>query len=334
MGIFSFGFMNSQNLFQDNFNTYTNGLSLSGQGSWTNNSSLPGGAGTASNSGPGSSKIIDTGMSYLNYGTSTKSVDIKINADACGTPFPAVSSGDLFVSFLLNLSSVQANNNSDFFRVMSADNFNTSFRMYAIPSGSGFVLGIAKGANGNAISFTTTVLNLNTDHLIVFKYTQSSGTNDDVLSIYADPVYAAGTPIIASATTSVGNDQAGNLDRMNFRQNWTNGMPTGRIGLPSVSSTWQGLSFQPLSNQAFDRSEFQIISNLANSGTLIIKSNIYLGNSRLNIFDLQGKLIATKNVTLNIFENLVPINPIQNSGIYIVQIISENGTFSQKILFN
>ena len=154
------------------------------------------------------------------------------------------------------------------------------------------------------------------------------------MSIYADPVYAAGTPIIASATTSVGNDQAGNLDRMNFRQNWTNGMPTGRIGLPSVSSTWQGLSFQPLSNQAFDRSEFQIISNLANSGTLIIKSNIYLGNSRLNIFDLQGKLIATKNVTLNIFENLVPINPIQNSGIYIVQIISENGTFSQKILFN
>ena len=113
----------AQNIFNDNLNSYTPGIDLNGQGTWTNNSSLPGGAGTASASGPGASKIIDAGMSYLNYGISVKSCDIKINSDACGTPFTVATGNDLYVGLVLNLTSAQANNNSDLFRVLSGGNF-------------------------------------------------------------------------------------------------------------------------------------------------------------------------------------------------------------------
>ena len=112
LSILSFGICTAQNIFQDNLNSYTTGNDLSGQGTWTNNSSLPGGAGTALAGGPGATKVIATGMSYVNYGASTKSRDIKINSDACGTPFTAVTSGDIYVGFLLNLATVQAKKNS------------------------------------------------------------------------------------------------------------------------------------------------------------------------------------------------------------------------------
>ena len=328
-------FLQAQNLFQDTFNSYTTGVDLSGQGSWTNNSSLPGGAGTASNSGPGATKVVSTSMTYLNYGTSINSCDIKINSDATGRAFTPVTTGDIFVSFVLNLATVQANNNSDFFRVLSADNFNTSFRLYAIPSGGGFVLGTAKGANGNAISFTTTVLNLNVDHLVVFKYSQFSGTNDDVVSLYVDPIYASGIPAIASATTSTGNDQAGNVDRLNFRQNWTNGMPTGRHGLTSVARTWEELTFLPLALTNFNTTTFSIIATSLKQGSLAIKSNLDFKNASISIYDIQGRKIHKSNVAINAGSNDFNVTPILNSGIYIVEITTDNNQkFTQKIAIN
>ena len=333
--LLSCSFVKCQNLFNDNLNSYTPGIDLNGQGTWTNNSSLPGGAGTASASGPGASKIIDAGMSYLNYGTSIKSCDIKINSDACGTPFPVATGNDLYVGLVLNLTSAQANNNSDLFRVLSGGNFFTSFRMYATPSGSGFVLGIAKGANGNPISTATTTLNFNQDHLIIFKYSKGSGASDDVVSLYIDAVYASGVPAIADAIATSGNDQIdatlNGIDRMILRQNWTNGMPTGRAGLFSVALTWETLTFN-LSNDDFNRNTFTISSNNANNGILNIKSGIALEKAELRIYDIQGRQIDSKTISLTENSNDIAINPIQNSGVYIVELKSDNRRFTQKIM--
>lgn len=336
--LLSCSFVNCQNLFNDNLNSYTPGIDLNGQGTWTNNSSFPGGAGTASASGPGASKIIDTGMSYLNYGTSLKSCDIKINSDACGTPFTVATGNDLYVGVVLNLTSAQANNNSDFFRVLSGGNYFTSFRMYATPSGSGFVLGIAKGANGNPISTATTTLNFNQDHLIIFKYSKGSGASDDVVSLYVDAVYASGVPAVADAIASSGTDQIdatlNGIDRMILRQNWTNGMPTGRAGLFSVALTWETLTFN-LSNNDFNRNSFVISGHQADNGILTIKSNSAIENAVLNIYDIQGKKIETKTISLQESVNDITINPIRNTGVYIVEILSEtNQRFTQKIMVN
>ncbi len=325
----------AQNIFQDDFGSYFTGSDLNTQGTWTNNSSNPGGLGAAIGAIPNNADVVATPISYLNYGTSSNAVRISPDSDGCGTPFTAVTDGNLYVGMVLNLSSAQANNNSDFFRVMSGGNFNTSFRLYATPAPGAFFIGVSKGANGNQINFTPNALAYNQDHLIIIKYTQASGTNDDVISVFVDPVYALGEPGTPTITNNVGLDQSGNLDRMTFRQNWTNGMPTGNAGLVSLALTWNDLTFTPLSTEQFDANSITIYGNNAKNGQLSISSNTVLENASLKVIALNGTVLEQKNITLSAAKNDITITPLQASGIYIVELIAPNGKrLTQKISVN
>jgi len=325
----------AQNIFQDDFASYFTGADLNNQGSWTNNSSNPGGLGAAVGAIPNNADVIATPVAYLNYGTSSNSVKISPDSDGCGTAFPAVTSGDVYVGFVLNLSNAQANNNSDFFRVMSGNNLNSSFRLYATPAPGAFFLGVSKGANGNQINFTSNALGYNQNHLVIIKYTQASGTNDDVISVFVDPIYANGEPSIPTITNNVGLDQSGNLDRLAFRQNWTNGMPTGNAGLVSVARTWADLTFIPLSTEQFNVNTIAISGNDAKNGQLSITSNVAMENASLKIIALNGAVIDNKIITIEATQNSVNIIPLNTSGIYIITLTSQNGKrFIQKISVN
>ncbi len=327
---------NGQNLFRDDMAAYAVGQQLSGQGPWTNNSSNPGGLGIAIASDGGvNAKVISSALNYSGYGTTTNSVEIKPNSDGCGTAFAPVTSGDLYVAFVLNLSAAQANNNSDFFRVMSGGNFNTTFRLYAINAGFSFYLATAKGANGNPIAQSALSYSYDQDHLVVVKYSQFPGAGDDSVSLYIDPVYANGEPATPSATTNTGGDQSGNIDRMAFRQNWTNGMPTGKAGLVSVARTWNDLTFIPLTTTAFSSNYSTTInSENAKNGSIAIASNAYSGNASLKIYSLTGALVEEKNITLATSETNVNIRPLQSS-IYVVEINTEtNNKIIKKIIVN
>lgn len=325
---------NAQNIFQDDFSTYFTGADLNNQGNWSNNSSNPGGLGAAIGAIPNNADVLATPVSYPDYGSSINSIKISPNSDGCGTAFPAVTSGDLYVGFILNLTNAQANNNSDFFRVMSGGNFNTTFRLYATPAPGAFFLGVSKGSNGNQINFTPNALAYNQDHLIIIKYTQGSGTNDDLIAVYVDPTYAGGEPDVATVTNNVGLDQAGNLDRLSFRQNWTNGMPTGNAGLLSLALTWADLGFS-LGTERFTSNSIAISSSNAKNGELLIQSNIAMENATLKIVAINGAVIENKNITLGETTNTITINPIRSAGIYIVEIETSNGKkFTQKIMVN
>lgn len=324
-----------QNLFQDSFGLYNTGVQLSGQGPWTNNSSLAGGLGSAViGSGGSNVLVVATPISYLNYGSSTKSIEIKPNGDGCGLGFTPTISGDLFVSFVLNLSASQANNNSDFFRVMSGDNFTTSFRLYATAAGGGFFIGTAKGANGNAIAFSPNAYGFNLDHLIVVKYAQFSGVSDDVVSVYIDPAYITGEPNFPTFSTNVGMDQSGSLDRLSFRQNWTNGMPTGRAGLTSVATTWNALSFLPLATTNFDAShQFLIGTENVKEGILSLASDFIKGNVILKIYATNGTLLHKANIAITKNFNDFEITPLRHAGFYIIELSDDsNNRYTQKII--
>jgi hypothetical protein len=88
-----------------------------------------------------------------------------------------------------------------------------------------------------------------------------------------------------------------------------------------------------LSNNEFNRNTFAISSNEVNNGVLNIKSGITLENAILNIYDIQGRKIDTKTISLEENINDIAINPIHNSGVYIVEITSgSNQRFTQKIV--
>ena len=237
----------------------------------------------------------------------------------------------MYVGLMLNLSSSTTSPN-DFFRVNNNNAFVTTFRVFikTVSSGS-FSIGISKGGTGNAIAYTNSTYGFNQDHLIILKYTQSSGAADDILNLYVDPVMANGVPSLPDATTNSGTDQAGNVDRLVFRQNAT-ATPTGRAGLVSVALSWTGLIFPNLSSTEFQKGSFAINSNEVKSGILSIKSYNSIDKALLSIYDTDGKIIETKTISLSNDLNSININPIQSSGLYIVSITANEVKFNQKII--
>lgn len=328
-------FTYSQNIFQDSFASYNSNAQLSGQGVWTNNSSLPGGLGACTGFGCQGAQVVDQNIGSTGYGTSTKAFSLTPNTDGCGRAFtPFTTNGDLYVGMVINITNAQSSP-TDFFRVLSGGNFTTTFRMLVQPtSGSTYSIGIRKGDTGNPTVYTANSYNYGTDYLLVFKYTQAAGLNDDTITLYANANYSAGeSGNTVSASNFAGNDQSGNIDRMSFRQNaGPAGMPTGKVSLVSVATTWETLTFN-LSNNEFNRNTFIISSNEVKNGVLNIKSDITLENALLTIYDIQGRKIDNKTISLEENINDVAINPIHNTGIYIVEITSaDNKRFAQKII--
>jgi hypothetical protein len=67
-------FLTAQNLFQESFSSYNSNAQLSGQGVWTNNSSLPGGLGTCVGASCANARVVDQVIGVVAYGSSPKAV--------------------------------------------------------------------------------------------------------------------------------------------------------------------------------------------------------------------------------------------------------------------
>ncbi|MDI9257878.1 T9SS type A sorting domain-containing protein [Flavobacterium sedimenticola] len=325
----------AQNIFHDDFSNYTSNIQLSGQGVWTNNSSLPGGLGNCVGALCQNAKVVDQNISATAYGSSTKAFSLTPNTDGCGRAFTSfTSNGNLYIGMVINITNAQSSP-IDFFRVLSGNNFNTTFRVLVQPtSGSTYSIGIRKGDTSNPTVYTNESYNYGTDYLLIFKYTQASGTNDDTISLYANANFAAGeSGNIVSATNFAGNDQSGNIDRMSFRQNaGPSGMPTGKVSLVSVSTTWESLAFS-LSNNDFNKNTFTVVGNQLTNGILNIKSDGIVENVTLTIYDLQGRKMVSKFISLQDTVNDIAVTPLRNTGVYVVELTSENNQrFTQKIL--
>ncbi len=318
--------LNAQNIFREDFSTYTVGSQLSGQSTWSNQTPI--GLGSSSNN----AKVVANTMNYTNYGSCVNAVELKIDSDACGRTFTPVSSGDLYVSFVMNLTNAPGATATDFFRVYNGNSLVVCFRMYASVATNAFFLSIEKGSSSKVT--TPLSYSYNQDHLIVLKYTTSPGTNDDLVSLFVDPIFVSGEPATASAVTNNGTDASGNINGLFLRQNNSSTparLPTGKLSLLSTSTTWAGLSFLPLANEQFTKSTFEINANQANQGLLNIKSSINLENANVNIYDIQGRMIENKKIALTENNNEIAINPISNSGIYILEIVSGDKKIAQKI---
>ena len=327
--------LQAQIIFQDDFSTYISNQQLSGQGTWTNNSSNPGGLATCAGFNCQNSKIQDFALTYPNYGSSTKSLETTIDLDAVGRPFTVTNSGSIYISFVVNFSNAVLNpggsTSQDFFRVMSGGNFNTSMRIGAFKVGSSFQLFIQKSGGTKVFS---TDLAFNQNHLVVLKYTFNPGTTDDLVSLFVNPDVSQSEPTTTITTSSLANgetDYATGIDRLNFRSNWST-IPTGHISLVKTSTSWSSLL---LNNTNFTSSNnFEVITNASKRGFLTIKSSSVIQNATFSIYNIEGKLIENKTISLNESENNIQINSITNSGIYIVELVSEKGKFSQKIVVN
>jgi hypothetical protein len=320
----------AQNIFRDDFNTYNSGVQLNGQGTWSNNSSN-GGSGNCTGALCNNAFILSQGLSYSGYGTSSKSLEIGIDRDGIGTLFTPVATNDVYFGMVVNFSNATFSGTiNDFFRITTGA-FSTAGRIYAKKTVSnGLIFGIGKTSGSTYDS--SNEYSFNTDHLIIVRYTKNVGSDNDVIKLYVDPIFSMGEPMNANVTIAGGTDNSGIIQSMYFFLNTSQGIPTGKAGLVSVSSTWGELAFN-LSNNQFAKETFTVASNKASSGLLSIKSNLTFENITLNIYDIQGRKVTTVLISLEASVNDIAINPIKNTGVYVVELLSENNDrFTQKIM--
>lgn len=338
--------LTAQNIFQDNFASYNINSPLHSQGLWShNNDPANGGFGAgacnpvSSGGSCSSSNVAANTITFPNYGTATKSMEIAGFLDNPGHPVqPIIVDGDLYVSMVVNISSAPAAGSaSDFFRAANSDTSLITFRLLVQDASTGFKVGIRKGASNNLTVYTDAIFNYNQDNLIILKYSHLPGASDDVLNVYVNPDYASGEPLTNSATTSTGFDQSGAIDRIFFRLGFNNAgtMPIGFAGLVSASTNWFGLGFESLSVNEFENKPFTIMTANARNGILTIDSNRISSGIALNIYTITGQLLETQNISLVNSSNEVRINPISNASVYLVELIENNGKKqTQKIIIN
>lgn len=342
MMVLVYGTHYGQNIFKEDLSTYTVGQELSGQGLWSNSPIAPNvGIGAClplSASQPCSgAKIAAQPVSYLGYGTSANSLILAPVQDGVAHIIdPVVTAGDLYVGLVLNITTAPTASGSpvDFLRIINSDPTLVTFRLLVKDTGFGYQIGIRKGASANATVYTNGSYNYNESVLVILKYSQLAGGSDDILNLYVNPSYSAGEPLTPTASTSTGADQSGAIDRVAFRLNYNvaASMPTGFAGLVSASTTWEGLSFVPLSVNQFGNVTPLQFSYDPNKG-LQVSSTQLLTNATFEMYTTTGALVERKSLNLPSGVSEIKIPSSLTSGMYIVQIIANSGVKNtQKII--
>lgn len=233
-----------------------------------------------------------------------------------------------YFSFLVNASTVPSTTPGDFIRILSGGPSNTAIRLLFQNATGGFKVGGSKNTGTN--TYSTTILPLNTTHLVVVKYTYNSGsTTDDVISIYLNPSSSA-EPATADLTISSGNDFAGtlNLDRFFIRTNTTS-IPTTNITSFKAAKLYSDLFTIVLgtSDTANGKKEVKILENPANGSLKIALPESYNSKKTLiAIFDAAGRKVFAANYSENINVSYL------QKGNYTVEVSDGKQRFSSKII--
>lgn len=166
---------------------------------------------------------------------SSTAVDIRTFAD--------VTSGSTYAAAIINVTSATAD--ADYFLGFIPGPTSTTYmcRVFAKAEGTGFKLGVAKGAELKTdanFSWTTETYTYGTSYLLVWEYKMVSGTKNDICNIYVNPTKGTTTPTLTANQT---------LADTKSDQNYVSGIfiressysPTASIDEITVATTWAEL---------------------------------------------------------------------------------------------
>jgi hypothetical protein len=225
-------------LLLENFNYSLGELTTVASTTWTVNS----GAGT--NNIP----VVAGALTFAGYPSSNVGNSITLattGQDAFrGFTSASATSGDLYVSFLMNVTSAQAAGDYVFALLPDNSTSNYTARTFIKSSGSGFVIGISKGsvgANETAV-YGATEFAFSTTYLVVIKYSFIAGATNDAAVIHvlsSVPGTEPGSPA-ASNGVNTNADQV-NLGRVGVRQGSATNGPAFKLSGIRVATTWAHL---------------------------------------------------------------------------------------------
>jgi hypothetical protein len=322
-----------QIVFSEDFN-YTIGTALSANG-WT---------AATSGAGTNTQTVSTPGLTMANYwSTAAGAVALTTNGEDDYKAYTAQSSGSVYMSFLMNVQTTQAN--GDYFIAMSpATQYNYTARTFLKTSGSGFIMGISK--SNEAATYGTTVFNLATTYLVVVKYTfNTTSTTDDVISLYVIPSISAGmtepaTPEITYLCADASKTDASTLEWVTLRQGSSSNAASLIIDGIRISTAWNGGVVVGIQKEEEGTlpNNFSLSQNYPNPFNPTTKISFQIpeaGNYSVKVFDILGKEVETlvNNEQLSAGKYNVTFNAKNlASGTYIYRLTGNNVNLTNKML--
>jgi hypothetical protein len=214
-------------IFSDTFDSYVNG-SLAGQGPWAQVGT------TATNP-------IQVNNGVVTIGPTGQ--DVGANFSAAKTDGTSIYSG-----FDITLTSGSAGGDYFFSLLSGTGQFD---RLYAVTSGSGFVLGL-QSSTGDTISYGSGILSLNTTYRIVLSWNFIAGAKNDTFNLYVSPTdlttEANNTPYMTYTWGANGANEPTNITGVLLRQG--SGGPTLNFDNLLIDSTFAGAAIPEPSTYA------------------------------------------------------------------------------------
>lgn len=185
-------------------------------------------------SGTSAVNYITSGLSMDNYPTSSVGGSIEIDgfgSQDVNRSFNAKTSGTIYLSGLVNLTAVGAEDGTYFFHLMD-DGTNFRARIGAKSDGDGKIL-FGIGASSSSLTFTDASYDFNTTYLLVASYNMQSGESN----LHVLTSVEASEPAAPAATNT--GSTATSIEKVAIRQGW-NG-PTGSVDGIRVATSWEDL---------------------------------------------------------------------------------------------
>jgi len=229
----------SQPLLYEPFNytpSATNGLFLQSNFSWPN-----------VNTGD-SILVANSSLSYVGLAASTGN---KVTFDGAGTDnyrgYAAQTTGTVYFSFLLNLSSLGTLNTTGTYDITLVEaNSTTAFGaciwIKASATAGKYLIGISNRST-SAVSYTLTDMDINTTYFIVASYEIVAGAANDVSKMWINTAQFGGVAPVPSLTATGGTDLSANgIGRILFRQAAATTTPFVEVDEIRVGTTWNDVT--------------------------------------------------------------------------------------------
>lgn len=221
-------------LLEENFN-YTAGLALTSMDNWTAHSS--GGTNTIF--------VTTNNLSYAGYpSVSGNAATLSSSGEDVNCAFPAQNSGNVYASFLVNVTS--AKTAGDYIFHFSTENVSTSFFRGRVfiqkdTATDNFRFGLSNTSALDPAITTSYDYSYGNSYLVVIRYDFVEGEANDVVNMWINPSISSIEPAAHLTSTDVITSEPANLGSIALRQGNSSNAPALTIDGIRVASTWSHL---------------------------------------------------------------------------------------------
>lgn len=297
---------------------YANGSALGSQQKWTNVNS-------------GDDILAATGnLTYTGLTSSGNSVKFDGAGMDVFSPITDTSTGTLYYSFLLNISSMAGVTNTDggYFAGFSAGTTNLGATLWGVRvDDTSYNLGLeVRTATGTATTLTSSPFATGQTHLIVVAYRfNETTTSDDIVDLWIDPVIGAAEPTATISDSHTGTDLT-NINNFFLRQD--SAAETGFVQIDElrIGTSWAQVTTNTLSTNPLETNNFKIYPNPTHLGYVNISSK---NNAKMDVsvFDILGKQVIKETIKNN------RLNTSKlNAGVYILKVAQDNASITKKLV--